>query len=104
MMSSPYFGGGQIVCIRVAERDRRTRVAGSCGNFSNGQIEMSDLVDVAIPAGAQAAAESIGLTVQRSMTNGTWVRRLPRDEAEIAVERLRDFGFAARIVDNGAGG
>jgi hypothetical protein len=59
---------------------------------------MVELVDMAIPANAQAAAESIGLTVQRSMTQGTWVRRLPRDEAEIAVECLRDFGFSARIV------
>ena len=59
---------------------------------------MVELVDMAIPANAQAAAESIGLTVQRSMTHGTWVRRLSRDEAEIAVECLRDFGFSARIV------
>jgi hypothetical protein len=65
---------------------------------------MVDLVDMAIPANAQAAAESIGLTVQRSMTHGTWVRRLPRDEAEIAVECLRDFGFSARIVANPSGG
>jgi hypothetical protein len=64
---------------------------------------MSDFVDVAIPTNARAAAESMGLTVQRSMRSGTWVRRLPRDEAEIAVECLRDFGFAARIVDNAAG-
>lgn len=61
---------------------------------------MADLVDVAIPANARAAAESMGLTVQRSMTHGTWVRRLPREEAEIAVECLRDYGFSARIVDS----
>jgi hypothetical protein len=42
----------------------------------------------------------MGLTVQRSVTSGAWVRRLPRDEAEIAVECLRDFGFSARIVDD----
>jgi hydrogenase maturation factor len=64
---------------------------------------MSDFVDMAVPANAQAAAESMGLTVQRSMTNGTWIRRLPRDEAEIAVECLRDFGFSARIVDHVSG-
>lgn len=61
---------------------------------------MTEFVDVAIPANAQAAAEGLGLTVQRSMTSGTWMRRLPRDEAEIAVECLRDFGFSARIADN----
>jgi hypothetical protein len=61
---------------------------------------MAEFVDMAIPANAQAAAESMGLRVQRSMTSGTWVRRLPRDEAEIAAECLRDFGFSARIVDN----
>jgi hypothetical protein len=64
---------------------------------------MSDFVDVALPANARAAAESMGLTVQRSLQSGTWVRRLTRDEAEIAVECLRDFGFTARIVDNAAG-
>jgi hypothetical protein len=61
---------------------------------------MADLVDMAIPANAQAAAESLGLMVHRSVTNGTWVRRLPRDEAEIAAECLRDYGFSARIVDS----
>jgi hypothetical protein len=60
---------------------------------------MTDLVSIAIPANARAAAEEMGLTVQRSMTSGAWVRRLPRDEAEIAVECLRDFGFSVRIVD-----
>ena len=61
---------------------------------------MPHLVDMAIPANAQATAESLGLIVQRSMTHGTWVRRLPRDEAEIAVECLRDYGFSARIVES----
>jgi hypothetical protein len=60
---------------------------------------MADLVDVALPAGARAAAEGMGLTVQRSVTHGAWLRRLPRDEAEIAIECLRDHGFAARIVE-----
>jgi hypothetical protein len=60
---------------------------------------MTDLVDIAIPANARAAAEEMGLTVQRSMTSGAWVQRLARDEAEIAVECLRDFGFSVRIVD-----
>jgi hypothetical protein len=60
---------------------------------------LSDLVDIAIPANAQAAAESLGLRVIRNITSGAWVRRIPRDEAEIAVECLRDWGFMARIVD-----
>ena len=54
---------------------------------------------IAIPTNAQAAAEALGLKVQRSVTAGAWVRRIPRDEAEIAVECLRDWGIAARIVD-----
>jgi hypothetical protein len=72
--------------------------------ISHGEINVRDLVDIAIPSVARAAAESMGLTVQRSVTHGTWVRRLPRDEAEIAVECLRDFGFAARIVDSAPDG
>jgi len=60
---------------------------------------MDDLVDIALPSQAQAAAEGLGLSVQRSVTSGTWVRQLPRDEAEIAVECLRDCGFSARIVE-----
>jgi hypothetical protein len=76
---------------------------GSCCNHLNGEIDMADLVDIALPANAQKAAEGMGLTVQRSVTSGAWVRRLPRDEAEIAVECLRDFGFAARIVGDAPG-
>src|SRR5262249_47542642 len=75
-----------------ARRDHR--------NLLTGEIDMSDLVDIAIPTNARAAAESIGLTVQRSMTNGTWIRRLSRDEAEIAGEYLRDSGCAGRMVDS----
>ena len=60
---------------------------------------MADLVDIAIPASAQAAAEALGFKVQRSVTIGTRVRRVPRDEAEIAVECLRDAGFTARILE-----
>jgi hypothetical protein len=58
---------------------------------------MTDLVDIAIPATAVTAAETLGLNVQHSITHGTWIRQLPRDEAEIAVECLRDSGFSARI-------
>jgi hypothetical protein len=65
---------------------------------------MADVVDIAIPANAQAAAEALGLKVQRSVTSGAWIRGLPRDEAEIAIECLRDWGFSARIQDNAQGG
>ena len=61
---------------------------------------MADLVDIALPTNAQTAAEALGLKVQRSVTAGAWVRRIPRDEAEIAVECLRDWGIVARIVDD----
>ena len=65
---------------------------------------MSDLVDIAIPTNAQKAAESLGLKVVRNITTGAWVRRIPREEAEIAVECLRDWGVAARIVAPETGG
>ncbi len=61
---------------------------------------MSDLVDIAIPANAQAATEALGLRVSRSVTSGARVRQIPREDAEIAIECLRDWGFAARIVDD----
>jgi hypothetical protein len=61
---------------------------------------MADLVDLALPAAAQAAAETLGLTVHRSVTTGARVRDIPREEAEIAVEYLRDWGFAARILEH----
>jgi hypothetical protein len=72
-------------------------------NISHGEIHMDDLVDIAIPSNAQATAEGLGLTVHRTVTSGAWVRRLPRDEAEIAIEYLRDYGFSARIVDSEIG-
>jgi N6-adenosine-specific RNA methylase IME4 len=56
-----------------------------------------DLVDIAIPANARAAAEALGLKVGSSITKGAWVRQITRDEAEIAVKCLRDWGFTARI-------
>lgn len=61
---------------------------------------MADLVDIAIPAGAQATAEALGLKVQRSVLSGARVRRIPRDEAELAVAYLREWGFAARILEH----
>ena len=61
---------------------------------------MADLVDIAIPSKAQAAAEALGLKVHHSVTSGARVRQIPRDEAEIAVECLRDWGFSARILES----
>ena len=61
---------------------------------------MTKLVDIAIPANAQAAAESLGLKVSRSVTTGARIRQIPREEAEIAVACLSDWGFAARIVED----
>jgi hypothetical protein len=62
---------------------------------------MVDLVDIAIPTNAQSAAEALGLKVHRSVTTGARIRGIPRDEAEIAIECLRDWGFSARIVEDG---
>jgi hypothetical protein len=61
---------------------------------------MADLVDIAIPSNAKAAAEALGLKVHHNVTTGARVRQIPREEAEIAVECLRDWGFSARIVEN----
>ena len=66
----------------------------------DGEIRVADLVDLAIPTNAQAAAEALGLKVQRSVTSGARVRQIPRDEAEIAVECLRDWGISARILED----
>jgi hypothetical protein len=60
---------------------------------------MADLVDIVLPTAAQAAAETLGLTVHRSVTSGARIRAIPRDEAELAIEYLREWGFAARILD-----
>jgi hypothetical protein len=50
-----------------------------------------------------AAAEALGLKVHRDVTTGSRVRQIPREEAEIAVECLRDWGIAARILDDPSG-
>ena len=65
---------------------------------------MADLVDLAIPANAQAAAEALGLKVHRSVTTGARVRQITREEAEIALECLRDWGISARILEDTRGG
>src|SRR5262245_8745420 len=59
---------------------------------------MRDLVDIVMPAAAQSAAETLGLKVSRSVTTGVRVRRISREDAEIAVECLRDWGFSVRIT------
>jgi len=68
------------------------------------EVRMADLVDLAIPTNAQAAAEALGLKVHRSVTTGTRVRQIPREEAEIALECLRDWGISARILGDTPGG
>jgi len=65
---------------------------------------MADLVELAIPANAQAAAEALGLKVHRSVTSGARVRQIPREEAEIALECLREWGISARILEDTLGG
>jgi hypothetical protein len=65
---------------------------------------MNDLVDVVIPASAQEAAEALGLKVSRSVTSGVRIRQIAREDAEIALECLRDWGFAARIMETAAEG
>jgi hypothetical protein len=61
---------------------------------------MADLVDIAISSNAKAAAEALGLKVHHNVTTGPRVRQIPREEAEIAVGCLRDWGFSARIVEH----
>jgi hydrogenase maturation factor len=61
---------------------------------------MADLVDIVIPANGQTAAEALGLKVHRSITTGARVRQISREEAEIVVECLRDWGVSARIVED----
>jgi hypothetical protein len=65
-----------------------------------GEMGMAGLVDILIPASGQAAAEALGLKVDRSVTAGARIRRIPRDDAEIAVECLRDWGISARVVED----
>jgi len=64
----------------------------------NREGNMSDLVDIVIPASAQSAAEELGLKVSRSPTAGTSIRRILRKDAQVAVERLRGRGFLAWIT------
>jgi hypothetical protein len=43
------------------------------------------------------------LVVQRSVTSGARVRDVRREEAELAIEYLREWGFSARIVEHTPG-
>lgn len=65
------------------------------------EIPRGGLVDIVIPANAQAATEALGLTVSRSVTSGARVRQIPREDAEIAVACLSDSGFTAPPPDLG---
>jgi hypothetical protein len=60
---------------------------------------VADLVDIALPANAQTAAEDLGLKVSRSVLTGLRARQVPREDAEIAIEYLHEWGFLARIVE-----
>jgi hypothetical protein len=83
--------------------NRRDRIwtANAAGAYNDIEIEtrMVGLVDIALPANGQAAAEALGLKVERSVTSGARVVKIPREEAEIAIECLRDWGISARILD-----
>jgi hypothetical protein len=68
------------------------------------EISMADLVDLDLPAISQAAAEALGLKVHRDVTTRSRVRQISHEEAEIAVECLREWGIAARIVEASSGG
>ena len=73
---------------------------GSSNHIRDGEIRMADLVDIAIPVNGQTAAEALGLKVHRSVTTGARVRQIRREEAEIAVECLRDWDVSARILES----
>jgi hypothetical protein len=60
---------------------------------------VADFVDIALPAKALAAAETLGLKVSRSVLTGLRARQIPREDAEIAIVYLREWGFLARIIE-----
>jgi hypothetical protein len=60
---------------------------------------MAGFVDIALPAKALAAAETLGLKVSRSVLTGLRARQVPREDAEIAIVYLREWGFLARIIE-----
>jgi hypothetical protein len=91
-------------CLDIWLLGRNTVAPEILDQIRDMEIRMADLVDLAIPANAQAAAEALGLKVHRSVTSGARVRQIPREEAEIALECLRDWGISARILEDTPGG
>ena len=91
-------------CLDIRLVGRNTVAPEILDQIGDLEIRMADLVDVAIPANAHAAAEALGLEVHRDVTTGSRIRQIPREEAEIALECLRDGGISARIVDDAPGG
>jgi hypothetical protein len=89
-------------CLDIEILGRNTVAPEILEQIRDMEIRMADLVDLAIPANAQAAAEALGLKVHRSVTSGARVRQIPREEAEIALECLRDWGISARILQDAA--
>ena len=90
-------------CLDISLLGRNSVAPEILDQIRNMEIRMADLVDLAIPANAQAAAEALGLEVHRSVTSGARVRQIPREEAEIAIECLRDWGISARILEDMGG-
>jgi hypothetical protein len=90
-----------VIAAVMSRRVRPLRIARVSAHAKlDLEMVMAGLVDILIPATGQAAAEALGLKVHRSVTAGARIRRVPRDEAEIAVECLRDWGISARLVED----
>ena len=85
--------------LTTADRVMRYSTETACLQHAKAARRMHDLVDIVIPAAAQSAAETLGLKVSRSVTTGVRIRRISREDAEISVECLRDWGFSARITE-----
>jgi hypothetical protein len=85
---------------RAVPHGRHNGIAPISALHASGETRMVDLVDIVIPASGGTAAEALGLKVYRSVTTGARVRGLPREEADIAVECLRDWGVSAPIVED----
>jgi hypothetical protein len=90
-------------CLDIWLLGRNTVAPEILDQIRDMEIRMAELVDLAIPANAQAAAEALGLKVHRSVTSGARVRQISREEAEIALECLRDWGISARILEDMSG-
>jgi hypothetical protein len=100
MRVSPIYGRSSVIPIVTGSLVADTVARGSSVTKSEmGEKRMAGLVDILIPANGQAAAEALGLKVHRSVTAGARIRQIPPDEAEIAVECLRDWGIFARVVE-----